>query len=67
MALAGLVVGRKELKYCSLQEKLDDELKELDKRLEQKEVNVWFLNALHARSGVGWRRGILDMLLAILD
>ena len=48
MALAGLVVGRKELKYCSLQEKLDDELKELDKRLEQKEVNVWFLNALHA-------------------
>ncbi|PWA47531.1 Kinesin, motor domain-containing protein [Artemisia annua] len=38
----------KEVEHCSLQEKLDDELKELDKRLEQKEVNVWFLNALHA-------------------
>jgi hypothetical protein len=28
----------KELEHCSLQEKLDNELKELDKRLEQKEV-----------------------------
>lgn len=58
---------QKELEHCSLQEKLDEELKQLDKRLEQKEVNAWFLNALHARSGFGWRRGILDLLLAILD
>ncbi|PWA91804.1 Kinesin, motor domain-containing protein [Artemisia annua] len=30
----------KEVEHCSLQEKLDDELKELDKRLEQKESTV---------------------------
>lgn len=29
----------KELEHSSLQEQLDKELKELDKRLEQKEVN----------------------------
>jgi kinesin family protein 4/21/27 len=28
----------KEIEHCSLQEKLDMELKELDKRLEEKEV-----------------------------
>ncbi|KAJ0571875.1 putative plus-end-directed kinesin ATPase [Helianthus annuus] len=30
----------KELEHCSLQEKLDNELKELDKRLEQKEAEM---------------------------
>lgn len=34
----GAEVEEKELEHCSLQEKLDRELKELDKRLEQKEV-----------------------------
>lgn len=33
----------KELEHCSLQEKLDMELKELDKRLEEKEVLFSFL------------------------
>lgn len=32
----------KELEHSSLQEKLDQELKELDKKLEQKEVNIRF-------------------------
>jgi kinesin family protein 4/21/27 len=33
----------KELEHSSLQEKLDKELKELDKKLEQKEVRVSFI------------------------
>lgn len=32
--------NEKELEHSSLQEKLDMELKELDKKLEQKEVNI---------------------------
>ena len=32
--------NEKELEHSSLQEKLDRELKELDKRLEQKEVYI---------------------------
>lgn len=39
--LAGVVVEdvEKELEHSSMQEQLDRELKELDKKLEQKEVN----------------------------
>lgn len=33
----------KELEHSSLQEKLDRELKELDKKLEQKEVKLLYL------------------------
>lgn len=33
----------KDLEHSSLQEKLDKELKELDKKLEQKEVKVTFI------------------------
>lgn len=33
----------KELEHSSIQEKLDKELKELDQKLEQKEVNVTFI------------------------
>ena len=40
MFAINFVDEEKELEHCSLQE--------LDKRLEQKEANVWFLNALHA-------------------
>nr|GMD93977.1 kinesin-like protein KIN-4C [Ipomoea batatas] len=36
----GAEVEEKELEHCSLQEKLDRELKELDKRLEQKEAEM---------------------------
>lgn len=40
--LAGVVEDvEKEIEHSSLQEKLDRELKELDKRLEEKEVNVF--------------------------
>lgn len=35
-------VDEKELEHSSLQEKLDMELKELDKKLEQKEVSTRF-------------------------
>nr|GEV02475.1 kinesin-like protein KIN-4C [Tanacetum cinerariifolium] len=39
-AVDNFEVEEKELEHCSLQEKLDNELKELDKRLEQKEAEM---------------------------
>lgn len=47
----------KELEHTSLQEKLDMELKELDKRLEQKEVNLPLMGADHF---IGWNVNLLE-------